>query len=155
MNCLHFHQAQKALALLALHSDGGMLVLPNVWNPIGARVLQSKGHPAVATASAAISASLGYHDGERLLRSTMIDIVGRIARSVDVPVTADIEAGYAIALEDLRETTEQIIECGVVGVNLEDTVRHDRLLRSIDEQCERIAAMRQTATRKGIHLVIN
>lgn len=148
-------QSQKAQTLLALHSNGKMLVLPNVWNPIGARVLERKGYPAVATASAAISASLGYRDGENLLRSTMIDVVGRIARSVNVPVTADIEAGYADSLAALRETTEMAIESGVVGVNLEDSLRGEGALRAIDEQCARIAAMREAASRKGVHLVIN
>ena len=55
-------QAQKAAALLALHTSGKLLILPNIWNPIGACVLQAKGYPAVATASAALSASLGYPD---------------------------------------------------------------------------------------------
>ena len=57
--------------------------------------LEARGYPAVATASAAVSASLGYQDGERINRSTLIDLLGRIARSVDVPVTADIERATA------------------------------------------------------------
>ena len=97
------------------------MVLPNVWNPIGARVLQAKGYPAVATASAAISASLGYPDGERIKRATLIDLVGRIAASVDVPVTADIEAGYGTSTTELEDTIAAVIEPGVVGVNLEDS----------------------------------
>src|SRR4051812_6796836 len=105
---------EKALALLNLHTGGKLLVLPNVWDPIGARILAAKGYPAVATASAAISAALGYADGEKIRRATMIDVIGRIARSVDVPVTADIEAGYAESIDQLRETTEMVIDSGVV-----------------------------------------
>jgi 2-methylisocitrate lyase-like PEP mutase family enzyme len=59
-------QKEKAEALLSLHLDGGLLVLPNIWDPIGARILEAKGYPAVATASAAVSASLGYQDGEKI-----------------------------------------------------------------------------------------
>jgi 2-methylisocitrate lyase-like PEP mutase family enzyme len=151
----HAPRKEKAQALLSLHAGGSMLVLPNVWNPIGARVLEKKGYPAVATASAAISASLGYQDGERILRSTMIDLIGRIARSVDVPVTADIEAGYGESLSELEATAEQVIDAGVVGVNIEDGLDWGGGLRPVDEQCGRIAALRRVADRRGLHLVIN
>lgn len=132
-----------------------MLVLPNVWDPIGARILEEKGYPAVATASAAISASLGYRDGERIRRSTMIDVIGRIARSVLVPVTADIEVGYGESLAELEETAHLVLESGVVGVNIEDSLKEGGDLRQVDEQCQRIAALRQVANRHGVHLVIN
>ncbi|MCH8228585.1 MAG: isocitrate lyase/phosphoenolpyruvate mutase family protein, partial [Proteobacteria bacterium] len=113
-------QINKARVLLSLHTQTALLVLPNIWNPIGARVLQAKGYPAVATASAAISASLGYRDGEKLKRSSLIDLTGRIARSVDVPVTADIEAGYGGTIAELAETINEVIDSGVVGVKVED-----------------------------------
>src|SRR5262245_51239807 len=97
-------QKEKANALLRLHDGREMLVLPNIWDPVGARILEAKGYPAVATASAAISAALGYADGEMIRRSTMIDLIGRIARSVDVPVTADIEEGFGSSISELKET---------------------------------------------------
>ena len=59
-------QAAKAQALLDLHKNGKLLILPNVWNPIGAHMLEGKGFSAVATASAAIAESLGYGDGEQI-----------------------------------------------------------------------------------------
>ena len=65
--------------------------LESDWRPN----LEKKGYPAIATASSAISASLGYQDGEKIKRLTLIDLIERIPRSVDVPVTADIETGYA------------------------------------------------------------
>src|SRR5215470_16937340 len=129
-------QKEKAEALLSLHGDGGLLVLPNIWDPIGARILEAKGYPAVATASAAVSASLGYEDGEMISRSTLIDLLGRVARSVDVPVTADIESG-------------------VGGVNIEDSLKKGAGLRAIEEQCQRISTFRQVANRQGVRLVIN
>ena len=148
-------QINKARVLLSLHTQTALLVLPNIWNPIGARVLQAKGYPAVATASAAISASLGYRDGEKLKRSTLIDLTGRIARSVDVPVTADIEAGYGGTIADLAETINEVIDSGVVGVNIEDSFEVEGVLRPIEEQCQRISVARQVADRRGIPLVIN
>src|SRR5215470_8333790 len=148
-------QKEKAEALLSLHRDGGLLVLPNIWDPIGARILEAKGYPAVATASAAVSASLGYQDGEKINRSTLIDLLGRIARSVDVPVTADIETGYGESLSELELTAQQVIESGVVGVNIEDSQDKGGGLRPVEEQCQRISTLRQIAHRHGVHLVIN
>ncbi len=148
-------QRAKAVRLLELHRSGRLLILPNVWSPIGARLLEAKGYPAVATASAAISSSLGYMDGERLQRSTMIDMIGRIAGSVDVPVTADIEAGYGDSLDELAETIELLLDSGAVGINLEDSLEEGGELRAVDQQCSRIAHARQVADRRGIPLVIN
>ena len=151
----HESQAKKAQTLLGLHSNGDMLVLPNVWNPIGARILAAKGYPAVATASAALSASLGYEDGEKIQRSTLIQFIGRIAHSVDIPVTADIEAGYADSLAELEATIHQVIEAGAVGINIEDSLEEGGALRSVSEQCERISTVRRVADSFGVHLVIN
>jgi len=148
-------QKEKAEALLSLHMDGGLLVLPNIWDPIGARILEAKGYQAVATASAAVSASLGYEDGEMISRSTLIDLLGRVARSVDVPVTADIETGYGESLSELELTARQVIESGVVGVNIEDSLKKGAGLRAIEEQCQRISTFRQVANRQGVRLVIN
>jgi 2-methylisocitrate lyase-like PEP mutase family enzyme len=150
-------QKRKARALLSLHRRGDTLVLLNVWDPIGARILEKKGYSAVATASAALSASLGYQDGEKIRRSTAIDLIARVARSVAIPVTADIEMGYGKSLAELEETVEQVIESEAVGLNLEDSLktRGRRTLRALAEQCRRIAKVRQVAERKGVPLVIN
>ena len=148
-------QQKKAEALLSLHRNGNFLVLPNVWNPLGARILEKKGYSAVATSSAAISASLGYQDGEKIKRATVIELIERIARCVCVPVTADIETGYGESLSELEVTAQQVIEAGVVGVNIEDGLAWGGALRTIEEQCQRIATLRQFADRRGVHLVIN
>lgn len=148
-------QAKKAHTLLSLHSNGRLLILPNVWNPIGARMLQAKGYTAVATASAAIAESLGYGDGEKLKLSTMLEMVARIVRSVEVPVTADFEAGYSNTIEGLQENISLLLDTGAVGINFEDSFDHGSRLRPIPEQVDRIKAVREAAARKGIHLVIN
>lgn len=148
-------QAAKAQQLLSLHNNGKLLILPNVWNPIGARMLQAKGYPAVATASAAISESLGYSDGEQIKLDTMLDMVTRIVRSVDLPVTADFEAGYADTIEDLQENISRLLDTGAVGINFEDSFDDSAHLRPIPTQVERIKAVREVAERRGVHLVIN
>ena len=148
-------QRRKARTLRNLHSGPVVLVLPNVWDPIGARVLASKGYPAVATASAAISAALGFEDGEKITRRTMLDLVGRISRAVAVPVTADMEAGYGASLAELEDTTRYLVDTGAVGMNMEDSIEEGGPLRPVNEQAERIAAVRETAAAQGLDLVIN
>ena len=148
-------QAAKAQTLLNLHHNGQLLLLPNVWNPIGARMLEAKGFPAVATASAAIAESLGYGDGEQLKLDSMLEMIGRIARSVSVPVTADFEAGYSATLEGLQENITRLLDAGAVGLNFEDSFDDSSQLRPIAEQVERIKAVREAAARKGVPIVIN
>lgn len=148
-------QAEKAKIFLELHHGNNILILPNIWDPIGARILESKGYPAVATASAAISSSLGYDDGERIKLSTHNEIIQRIVKSVDVPVSADIESGYSLSLSELKETISKIIATGIAGINIEDSLDDEKSLRSLEEQSQRIATVREVANDAGIHLVIN
>lgn len=148
-------QKKKALTFLSLHTNGKLLILPNIWNPISARVLESKGYPAAATASSSISASLGFEDGEKIKRSTLINILDRIAHAVDIPVTADIETGYASSLDELEESIHQTIQAGIVGANIEDSLHGGATLRNIEDQCRRIEIVRKAANKEGLHFVIN
>lgn len=148
-------QKEKAEIFLSFHQSNKILLLPNIWDPIGARILQAKGFPAIATASAAISASLGYKDGEKIRFSTHLEILKRIVDSVEIPVTADIESGYASDVPTLKENINMLLDTGAAGINLEDNAGKEGVLRSIDEQADRISAVRETADRRGIHLVIN
>ncbi|MBN8582669.1 MAG: isocitrate lyase/phosphoenolpyruvate mutase family protein [Anaerolineae bacterium] len=148
-------QAAKAQALLDLHKNGKLLILPNVWNPIGARMLEGKGFSAVATASAAIAESLGYGDGEQIKLETMLEMVGRIVSSVNLPVSADFEAGYSDSIAGLQENISRLIDTGAVGINFEDGLDDSSRLRPMTEQVERIQAVREAAERRGVHLVIN
>jgi len=110
----------RARRLLALHSDPALLRLVNVWDAASARVVaQTPGTTAIATASHAIAAMYGYEDGERIPRELMLEAVGRVVDAVDLPVTADLEAGYG----DAAETVRRAIGIGVVGCNIEDQMK--------------------------------
>jgi 2-methylisocitrate lyase-like PEP mutase family enzyme len=148
-------QTAKSRDFLALHHDPKLLVLPNIWDPLGARLLQSLGFPAVATASAAIAFSLGYNDGQRIRFAEMLRVIRAIASSVDVPVTADVESGYAVDPSAVADNVRQVIGAGAVGINLEDTEREGGPLFAIELQCDRIRAVRAMADREGVPLVIN
>ena len=148
-------QQKKAEFFLKMHKQEKLFVLPNIWNPIGARILEAKGFPAAATASAAISSSLGYRDGQKIKLSTHLDIIERIVKSVNIPVTADIESGYAADIKSLKDSINKVIDTGVAGINIEDSVEVEGSLRNIEEQCERITTVREVSEERGVHLVIN
>jgi len=112
--------AERASALLALHTDPALLTLVNVWDVASARVVaQTPGTTAIATASHAIAAMYGYQDGEHIPRGLMFEAVGRVVDAVDLPVTADLEAGYG----DAAETVRRAIGLGVAGCNIEDQLK--------------------------------
>ena len=112
--------ADKARKLLRLHTDPELLLVVNVWDVITARVVADvAGTKALATASHSIAAAHGYPDGEQIPRDLMIEMVGRIAAAVDLPVTADLEAGYG----DAGGTVSRAIDVGIVGANLEDQLK--------------------------------
>ncbi|MGH7530921.1 MAG: isocitrate lyase/PEP mutase family protein [Gemmatimonadales bacterium] len=137
-----------------LHVAGPMLVLPNVWDAGSARVFAQAGFPALATTSAGIAFAYGYPDGERISRDDMLDAVRRITRRVDVPVTADMEAGYGPGPEAVAATARGVLEAGAVGMNLEDSTERDGLF-PFDRAVERVAAARAAAAKAGIPLVLN
>src|SRR5271166_5150869 len=96
----------KVEKLRALHHGPEILVLPNAWDCASARIFEELGFPAIATTSAGVSFSLGYPDGQQIPSKQMLAAVARIARSVDVPVTADLEGGY----ENIAETAAALAE---------------------------------------------
>jgi 2-methylisocitrate lyase-like PEP mutase family enzyme len=149
-------QIQKAAAFRQLHDGKCILALPNAWDAVSARIFEEAGFPAVATTSAGVAWALGYPDGERVDRAEMLAAVGRIARSVAVPVTADIEAGFGNTLAELAETVKEVIAAGAVGINLEDSdKRQDKALIAVEAAVARIQAARDAADRTGVPLVIN
>jgi 2-methylisocitrate lyase-like PEP mutase family enzyme len=114
--------AQKALRLLELHHASQPLVLINAWDAASAAVVEHCGLPAVATSSAALANALGFADGQYLPWEQMLEAVARICHAVKVPVTADIESGFAADVRALETSITQIIHAGAVGVNLEDVM---------------------------------
>lgn len=147
-------QREQAQAFRLLHRESGILVLPNAWDVISARLIESAGFAAIATSSAGVAWALGYPDGERISRGEMLAVVRRIAASVRVPVTADMEAGYGTTPEAAAETARGVIAAGAVGLNLEDGTNDGRLVEVALHQ-DRIRAMRETGKAAGVSLVIN
>jgi 2-methylisocitrate lyase-like PEP mutase family enzyme len=138
--------ADKAAELLRLHTDPELLVVVNVWDVISATVVADvPGTKALATASHSIAATLGYPDGEQIPVDLMIDMVGRIAAAVDLPVSADLEAGYG----DAGETVRRAIGVGIVGANLEDQ------MKPLPEAVAAVAAVVKAGEAEGVPFVLN
>ena len=155
MNVLQ-EQAEKAEQLRKLHYGPKILVLPNAWDVVSARILEEAGFPAIATTSAGIAHSLGYPDGERISRKEMLEVVGRIASAVKVPVTADLEAGYGKTPEEMAVTARELIAAGGVGLNLEDITGEDESSHvELSLQVKKIQAIREAGEKLGVPLVIN
>ena len=150
------NQISKANRLRALHRGPKVLVLPNVWDAAGARVLEESGVAAIATTSAGIAFALGYPDGEKISRPEMFAAVARIAAKVDLPVSADAEAGYGDRPEDAALTARAVIDAGAVGLNLEDGAEDpEHPLAHLSLQLEKIAAVREASRGAGVPLVLN
>jgi 2-methylisocitrate lyase-like PEP mutase family enzyme len=153
-------QLRRAQLFLELHHRPEPLILPNAWDVVSARLFGDAGFPAVATTSAGVAWSLGYPDGEHIPREEMLAAVARIARALDVPLTADLEAGYGPSPEDVAETVRGAIAAGAVGMNLEDSHPSDGAGAAsplFDEaaQVERVVAARATADLAGNPFVVN
>lgn len=125
------------------------LVLVNVWDAVSARLVEDAGATAIATTSAGVAWSLGRPDGNTLTRAEAMDAVARIAASVSVPVTVDIESGYADDADGVARTVDAVLEAGAVGINIEDGRLHP------DALADRIGAARRAADRAGVRLFVN
>lgn len=149
-------QRQKAERFPRLHHGPDTLVLPNAWDVMSAVIFEQASFKAIGTTSYAIAASHGYPDGQQIPFGEMLEVIARIARTTDLPVTADIEAGYGKDVAGVVETVRRVIETGVAGINIEDSTGNpEQPLLDTGLQCERLKAVRETAVSVGIPLVIN
>lgn len=144
--------AAQAEQLRGLHVPGSLLLLVNAWDPPSARRLAHDGYPAIATTSAGVAEALGYEDGNVTPPAEMLAAVARIAAVVDVPVTADLEAGYGLEPRDL---VNGLLGAGAVGLNFEDTDHEAGGLTDAERQAERLAAIKQAGRDAGVDVVLN
>jgi 2-methylisocitrate lyase-like PEP mutase family enzyme len=150
------NQAERARQFLELHRGAKILVLPNAWDVSSARIFEDAGFPAIGTTSAGVAFSLGYADGQKIPREEMLSVVRRIAEAVEVPVTADVEAGFGSTPEEVADTARAVIAAGAVGMNLEDGVeKKTDFLADVNLQKEIILAVLEVAAGAGVRFVLN
>jgi len=144
---------ERAERLLALHQPGNPVVLPTVWDAWSARLAVDAGFAALTVGSHPMADSVGKADQEGMTYDDVITRVKQITAAVDVPVSVDIESGYA---ESPTILITGLLEAGAVGLNIEDTVHSEGgRLRSSSEHAELVGALRKAADATGVHVVIN
>ena len=149
-------QAQQAELFRNKHAGPRLLLLPNAWDAMSARVFVAAGFDAIATTSGGVAWTLGYADGEQAPWNEVVAATARIVRVARVPVTADIEAGYGETPDAVMRSVTEIIEAGAVGVNLEDGTPHGPIpIRSTEDAADRLRAAREAAKVAAVPIVIN
>jgi 2-methylisocitrate lyase-like PEP mutase family enzyme len=140
-------QSEKAQNLARLHAAPEILRVPNVWDAVSAKTIAALPETrAIATAGHSIAATFGYPDGEKIPLELMLDMVGRIVEAVgDLPVSADLDAGYGNA----GETVRRAIGVGVVGANVEDR------LRPLADSVAAVEAIVAAGEAEGVPFVLN
>ena len=148
-------QAEKAEAFRKLHDRREVLVLPNAWDVPSARVFEDEGFPAVATSSAGMLVSLGYPDGEDIPRDEFSAAVGRIARVLSVPLSADVVGGFGDSPAGVTKSVKTVIDSGAVGINIEDFVHATKKLLPVEDQLARLRALVKVRDGGKVRFVIN
>ena len=150
------NQHERGLRFRQLHTADSIFIMPNAWDAGSALMLASMGFPAIASTSAGVCFSLGFPDEEAAVsRETMLEKVASIAAAVDLPVSADLQAGYGARPEDVGDTIRRAILTGVVGANIEDfTGDSAQPLHPIEQATERVRAARHAADASGIPFVV-
>jgi 2-methylisocitrate lyase-like PEP mutase family enzyme len=135
------------------HRTPPLLLLPNAWDPLSARLFVDAGFEMLATTSGGVAWALGYADGEAAPWPEIVAATQRIVRAARVPVSADIEAGYGDTAAEVGAHVAEIIRAGVVGINLEDSFEGS--VRSIPDAAARLRAAREAARKEGVPIFLN
>lgn len=149
----HAKLARHADHLRALHRPGDPLILPNAWDAASARVVAEAGFPAVATSSSGMATSLGWADGQKTPPDEMFAGIARVARVLEVPLSADVEGGYGLSA---AEVAARLLSAGAVGCNLEDTDHSGHgVLLDADTHAAYLSDVKRAARTLGVDVVLN
>ena len=147
--------ALRRAAFRKLHEQG-CFVIPNPWDPGTARYLRRLGFPALATTSAGFAFSRGLPDADRAVsRAEMLAHIADMLASVELPVNADFESGYAHRPEGVAEGVRLCVETGVAGLSIEDaTGDRGEPLYELSLAAERIRAARAAIDASGADVLL-
>jgi 2-methylisocitrate lyase-like PEP mutase family enzyme len=139
----------------SLHTSAQPLVLFNAWDAGSAMAIADSGASAIATSSWAVAEAAGYRDGEELPFERLVDCTRRIAASVRLPVSVDVETGYGATDEMVAANVLTIVRAGAAGINLEDRNPSGAGLAPLHEAAGRITAIRNALEAQGLDVFIN
>ncbi len=149
-------QIKLAEMFHSLHHKEEMLILANAWDAASAKLFEVSGFPAIATTSSGVSWAYGYKDGEYLPPELVIESTRNIAKSINIPLSVDIEGGYyRDNYTKFAQFIKDIIDAGAVGINLEDGDSKNRKLNELNHQIELIHIVKNISKEKGINLFLN
>lgn len=138
-----------------MHKEKKILILPNAWDAGSAVVFEREGFEAIATTSAGISYSLGYPDGEFITFDDVLDTTKKIQKRISVALSVDVERGYSDTTIEIVNNIKNLIEAGVVGINIEDGILDKKELSDMQKQCDLIIEISKLKNTMGINFVIN
>jgi len=137
-----------------LHYSDEPLLIGNVWDVASAKVFEELGFKAIATSSAAIANSMGYEDGQNMPFGLLLEAVQRIKKCISIPLSVDMERGYANTIPGIIQNIEKLHEAGVIGINIEDSLKDSRL-RSVESFQKLISCITNHLSRTNMQLFIN
>jgi len=147
-------QAGRARRFLELHAGESPLLLPNPWDVGSATLLAALGFEALATTSSGFAATLGRLDGS-VTRDEALAHGAAIAAATELPVSADLENGFADDPAGVAETVRLAIDAGLAGCSIEDSSGdRDAPIYDVELAVQRIAAAAQAAHAGPVHLVL-
>jgi 2-methylisocitrate lyase-like PEP mutase family enzyme len=149
------HPMSAFETFLQLHQNDKPLILGNAWDVNSARLFEQSGYAAVGTSSQAVAQVLGYDDGENVSFEDLLRLARRTAEVVKIPVTVDLEAGYARTADGIVENIKKLHDVGVAGINLEDTLPGTAVLRPAAEFQKQLSAITNKMAQQNIKLFIN
>ncbi|MBB6501963.1 isocitrate lyase/phosphoenolpyruvate mutase family protein [Pedobacter cryoconitis] len=140
-----------------LHNQENLLLIGNVWNVQSALVYERAGFEAVATSSSAVAQSLGYEDGEDMPFNDYLFIIERIVKSVKLPVSVDLEAGYGDTPEKVVSNILKLVDLGVAGINIEDSLVRDnkRTIQDAAGFTAKLKAIKDALKARNAEIFIN
>lgn len=132
-----------------LHSGQDLLFLGNAWDLLSALILEKVGFKAIGTTSWGIASSFGLADGECMEFEKQLGVIRTITENVNIPVSADIEAGYSEDIDTIITHVLRTADVGVAGINIEDSFKTRNGLREIKDHCKLLTKMRIALDQNG------
>lgn len=147
-------QRELAKKFMNMHYANKMFILANAWDAGSAYIFKKEGFQAIGTTSQGMALSYGYADGQNMLFEDVVYCVQSMTRRVDIPVTVDIERGFAENVDKVKANALRLLEVGAVGFNIEDG-RQDKTLDELSLFLEKIKALAELKKEYDIDFVIN
>jgi len=140
-----------------LHHQETPLILCNVWDATSAHIAEKLGYQAIGTSSAAIAKSFGKTDGQIISFETLLMVVKQISEVTTLPLSVDIEAGYADTPQEIVENIVKLAKLGVVGINIEDSQLINGLRFLVDKHnfSEKLSQVKALLNDANIEMFIN